>query len=162
MNRLMFFRKRLGITASELARRAGAQQPEIWRLERWPEPGGRKMTREWADRLAKPLGVSPFQLLYSDLDEMMGDALPPAALPEKEFIERFLPVIADCAALLCGVFEIPVESPEAVAALAEGLARLLAKRGRAGPPSARDILRLRRALPPVPPGTTPVKPRPHR
>jgi transcriptional regulator with XRE-family HTH domain len=162
MNRLTFFRQRLGISASELARRVGARQPEIWRLERWPENGGRKMTREWADRLAKPLGVAPLQLLYSDFDQMMGDASPPAALPEKEFLQRFLPVIEDCTALLCGIFEIPVESPEAVAALAEGLAQLLARRGHAGPPSAKEILRLRRALPPIPLGTTPAKPRPHK
>jgi uncharacterized small protein (DUF1192 family) len=161
MNRLKFFRECAGISATELARRAHATQPEIWRLEQWPEKGGRKMTREWADRLAPPLGVSPLQLLYSDFAEMMGFAAPRQALPEREFIERFLPVIEDTAELICGVFEIPVESPEAIAALSEGIARLLARRARVVRFSEKDILQLKRALPPIPSDTSRAK-TPHR
>jgi hypothetical protein len=123
------------------------------------------MTREWADRLAPALGVSPLQLLYSDVDQMMGAAAPQRPLAEQDFTALYretLPVIEDTVTLMCGLFQIPVESPEAVAALAGGLARFLARRTRAGPPSAKDIVRLKRELRLIPPETTPAKPRPQK
>jgi plasmid maintenance system antidote protein VapI len=66
MNRLAELMEEAGITGAELARRVGAQQPEIWRLVNYP--GGknsRKMTKEWAERLAPALGVTPGDLLFN-------------------------------------------------------------------------------------------------
>jgi hypothetical protein len=159
MNRLKFFMGRAGFSAAELARRVGATQPEIWRLAHWPEPGGRKMSREWADRLAPVLGVAPPQLLYKDFNEMMGMTAPLEALAEREFIERFLPVIEATVVLICDLFRFPVETPEAKAVLAEGIARLLARRPLALETPANEIRRLKRELQPTQKKTIPAKPR---
>lgn len=66
MPTLTEIREKAGLSGPELARRVGAAAPEIWRLERWPAKGGRRMTVQWAERLAPQLGVSPKDLLFSE------------------------------------------------------------------------------------------------
>jgi hypothetical protein len=39
---------------------------EIWRLAAWPEKGGRKMTPEWARKIAPHIGVKPQDLLFDE------------------------------------------------------------------------------------------------
>jgi plasmid maintenance system antidote protein VapI len=66
MNKLSELMEAKGVSATELARRVGAQQPEIWRLANYPTAkNSRKMTPEWAERLAPELGVDPAELLFS-------------------------------------------------------------------------------------------------
>ncbi|WP_412057956.1 helix-turn-helix domain-containing protein [Bartonella sp. DGB2] len=60
MSNLRHFREKAGLTLAELAKRAGTSQPQIFRLER----GQRKLTKEWAIRLAPHLEVTPQQLLF--------------------------------------------------------------------------------------------------
>lgn len=88
MNRLRELMDEAGISGAELARRVGAQQPEIWRLVNFPEgKNSRKMTIEWAERLAPALGVNPADLLFSDNvastpeDERGAEAAPLLAAP---------------------------------------------------------------------------------
>ncbi|WP_370931006.1 helix-turn-helix domain-containing protein [Bartonella sp. DGB1] len=75
MNNLRFFRVKANLTAQQLAEKAGTTQPQIFRLE----TGQRKLTKEWAIRLAPHLGVNPKQLLFSDrpsdIDEDILDLL---------------------------------------------------------------------------------------
>lgn len=66
MNALKEYMKQNGIKAPALAKLVGCGQPEIWRLAKYPERGGRKMTAEWAKRLAPHLDVPPEALLFSD------------------------------------------------------------------------------------------------
>ncbi|MBX4335664.1 helix-turn-helix domain-containing protein [Bartonella raoultii] len=76
MNNLKFFRQKIGLTSKQLAELAGTSQPQIFRLEN----GQRKLTKEWAVRLAPHLEVTPKQLLFSgqelnSLDEQIEDML---------------------------------------------------------------------------------------
>jgi transcriptional regulator with XRE-family HTH domain len=65
MNRLAELLQEAGITGAELARRVGVQQPQIWRLINYPAgKNSRKMTKEWAERIAPALGVTPADLLF--------------------------------------------------------------------------------------------------
>lgn len=48
----------------KLAEMAGTSQPQINRLEK----NERKLTKEWAIRLAKPLEVSPVRILFPETD----------------------------------------------------------------------------------------------
>lgn len=56
------YRDRAGLSQAKLADLAGTSQPQIKRLE----SGERKLTKEWAQRLAPHLGVSPERLLFPD------------------------------------------------------------------------------------------------
>lgn len=56
---LQLAREVAGLTQDQLGEMAGTSQVQIGRLER----GERKLTKEWADRLAPHLGVSPAYLL---------------------------------------------------------------------------------------------------
>lgn len=60
MNAIRKYRVSAGLSQEALARAAGTSQPQIKRLE----AGDRKLTKEWAERLSIPLGVSPAQLLF--------------------------------------------------------------------------------------------------
>lgn len=53
-------RENLKMSQANLAEAVGTSQPQIKRLE----SGERKLTKEWAERLAGPLGVSPEELLF--------------------------------------------------------------------------------------------------
>ncbi|UTO29099.1 LexA family protein [Bartonella harrusi] len=59
-------RKDLGLTQVKLAEKAGTTQPQIKRLEK----GERKLTKEWAEKLAPHLGVKPFNLLFPENKEI--------------------------------------------------------------------------------------------
>ncbi len=69
MSALKQFRERARLTQQELADAASTSQPQIRRLE----AGERKLTKEWAERLAPALGISAETLLF-----------PPANLNEPE------------------------------------------------------------------------------
>ncbi|OPB31543.1 helix-turn-helix domain-containing protein [Bartonella sp. AR 15-3] len=76
MNNLKFFREKMGLSSKKLAELAGTSQPQIFRLEN----GHRKLTKEWAMRLAPHLAVTPKQLMFSEqqtnsLDEQIEDML---------------------------------------------------------------------------------------
>jgi len=62
MNLIRKLRRELNITQAGLARRVGTTQPQIKRLEL----GERKLTKEWAEKIAPHLGVTPLQLLFPD------------------------------------------------------------------------------------------------
>jgi transcriptional regulator with XRE-family HTH domain len=53
------------LSQPELAKRAGTSQPQIWRLEK----SERKLSKEWAERLAPHLGVTPQELMFGEIQE---------------------------------------------------------------------------------------------
>lgn len=55
-------REKKKITQPQLAKLAGTSQPQILRLEN----GERKMTKEWAEKIAPHLGITPQELLFSE------------------------------------------------------------------------------------------------
>lgn len=92
MSVLQAYRKANKLTQQELAERVGTSQPQIRRLEN----GERKLTREWAEKLAPHLGITPAQLLFG-LDLSQSDTAksgilkpPPAFFSE----DRNMPVYA--------------------------------------------------------------------
>ncbi|EJF76545.1 hypothetical protein MCO_01612 [Bartonella sp. DB5-6] len=70
MNNLKFFREKMGLSSKKLAELAGTSQPQIFRLEN----GHRKLTKEWAIRLAPHLSVTPKQLMFSEQETNNLDA----------------------------------------------------------------------------------------
>jgi len=60
MSRLKELRELRHLSQAQLAALAGTSQPQIKRLE----SGERKLTKEWADRLAPHLGVRPEEILF--------------------------------------------------------------------------------------------------
>jgi SOS-response transcriptional repressor LexA len=65
MHKLRELRDGLGLSQQALADLAGTSQPQIRRLE----AGERKLTKEWAERLAPHLQVEAVALLFSDSDD---------------------------------------------------------------------------------------------
>lgn len=55
-------REAKNLNQSQLAKLAGTSQPQINRLEN----SARKLTKEWAERLAPHLGIAAVELLFSD------------------------------------------------------------------------------------------------
>lgn len=74
MSTLRALRQAAGLSQEKLAELAGTSQPQINKLE----TGQRKMTVDWAVKLARPLGVEPTSLLGLDADAA---AMEPAAAP---------------------------------------------------------------------------------
>lgn len=62
MSEIRRLREKHKLTQAELAEMAGTSQPQILRLE----TGKRKLTREWAERLAVPLQTSAETLMFGD------------------------------------------------------------------------------------------------
>lgn len=60
MNMIRSLREKLGISQEKLAARVDTSQPQIKRLE----AGERKLTKEWAERIAPHLGVNPEELMF--------------------------------------------------------------------------------------------------
>lgn len=60
MNMIRALREKLDISQEKLAARVGTSQPQIKRLE----AGERKLTKEWAERIAPHLGVNPEELMF--------------------------------------------------------------------------------------------------
>lgn len=75
MSTMRELRQAAGLSQEKLAELAGTSQPQINKLE----TGQRKMTVDWAVKLARPLGVEPTVLLGLD-PAAPGDAAPPARL----------------------------------------------------------------------------------
>ncbi len=72
MNPLKQLMKQKGLTGTDLAKLVGCSQPEISRLAKYPD-GGRKMTVEWAKRIAPHLEVAPETLLFADNLDALSD-----------------------------------------------------------------------------------------
>lgn len=89
---LELLRKKAGLSQQGLADLANTTQPQIMRLER----GERKLTKEWAERLARFLGVEPAALLFpTEAGEGSTLARRAVVRPPPEFLgERDLPVYA--------------------------------------------------------------------
>ncbi|HEV7370623.1 helix-turn-helix domain-containing protein [Arenibaculum sp.] len=93
-NVLRVLRERAGLTQGQLADRAGTSQGQIAKLER----GERKLTVDWAVKLARELGAEPIDLLPA----VSGEAAPrpparasvPAAPVLRHQAARALPVRA--------------------------------------------------------------------
>jgi transcriptional regulator with XRE-family HTH domain len=62
MNRIRQLREGVGLSQADLAQAIGTSQPQILRLEK----SRRKLTREWAERLAPHLGVSAAILMFDE------------------------------------------------------------------------------------------------
>ncbi len=62
MDELKKLREANGLSQDDLARLAGTSQPQIKRLEN----GERKLTKEWAIRLAGPLKTTPMRIIFPD------------------------------------------------------------------------------------------------
>lgn len=60
MTQIRRYREAAGLTQKEVADKANTSQPQIMRLER----GERKLTREWAERLAPIFGIPAHSLLF--------------------------------------------------------------------------------------------------
>jgi len=78
-NQLREARIRARLTQAELARLAGTSQSQILRLE----SGQRRITWEWARRLAPPLNVDP-HLLFPGGPVLPQDEPEPPATPSEE------------------------------------------------------------------------------
>lgn len=74
MSQLRELRQAAGLSQEKLAELAGTSQPQINKLE----AGQRKMTVDWAVKLARPLGVDPTVLLG-----LSGEGTPPPAAPPR-------------------------------------------------------------------------------
>lgn len=59
-------REKIGLTQQQLAEAVDTPQPQISRLE----AGQRKLTKEWAERLAAPLRTTPEILLFGDPEKI--------------------------------------------------------------------------------------------
>ena len=62
-NGIRLFREKVGISKSELARRVGVTRQQLGRLE----DGHRKLTTEWAAKIAPLLNCTPQELLFPEL-----------------------------------------------------------------------------------------------
>lgn len=67
MNEIRRLREEKHLTQAGLAELAGTSQPQIRRLE----ASKRKLTKEWVERLAPHLGVTPENLMFSDGSQPM-------------------------------------------------------------------------------------------
>ena len=66
MSALRLFRERAGLSRAELAHLARTSEAQIFRLEQSPDAKNyRKMTKEWAVRLAPFVAATPEQLLFA-------------------------------------------------------------------------------------------------
>lgn len=74
MSTLRALRQAAGLSQERLAELAGTSQPQINKLE----TGQRKMTVDWAVKLARPLGVEPTSLLGLDAAATTPEPRPPA------------------------------------------------------------------------------------
>ncbi|MGU3664431.1 helix-turn-helix domain-containing protein [Methylobacterium sp. A49B] len=81
MSALKQFRERARLTQQELADAVGTSQPQIRRLE----AAQRKLTKEWAERLAPPLGISAETLLFppANLNDPDGEEGPGWTIDEE-------------------------------------------------------------------------------
>lgn len=77
MSQLRELRQAAGLSQEKLAELAGTSQPQINKLE----AGQRKMTVDWAVKLARPLGVDPTLLLGLSGDGPATAAAPPRPAP---------------------------------------------------------------------------------
>lgn len=101
-NGIKLFRERANLTKSELARRVGTNRQQLGRLEE----SQRKLSVEWAERIAPVLKCTPQDLMFPELARVdttrfnnvfeiaeNGEKLPesPGLALESEFLDRMLP-----------------------------------------------------------------------
>jgi repressor LexA len=89
-NRIQQIRKSAGLNADELAKLVGTTTSQLGKLER----GERRLSDHWAERIAKHLGVQPYEL-------MMPASTPPSL--------RFVPVIGS---LSCGNWQEAIQTAD--------------------------------------------------
>jgi transcriptional regulator with XRE-family HTH domain len=101
LNGIEIFRLRKGISLAELARAIGTTRQQMGRLAK----GERKLTTEWADKIAKVLDCRPQELLYPHLARVDYDRFQavfdapepqdvlsePTLALKHDFLERLLP-----------------------------------------------------------------------
>ncbi|ALE03425.1 hypothetical protein PU02_0676 [Bartonella ancashensis] len=101
MSNLKFFRKKIGLSTKKLAELAETSQAQISRLE----SGHRKLTKEWAIRLAPHLAITPKQLMFAEqtansLDEQIQNMLEHLSHDKKvkllDFLSSFYQETEDC------------------------------------------------------------------
>lgn len=79
MNMIKELREKIELSQAALAERVGTSQPQIKRLE----SGERKLTKEWAEKIAPHLNITPEALLFGNGTETAvndvpkSDAMPP-------------------------------------------------------------------------------------
>jgi phage repressor protein C with HTH and peptisase S24 domain len=66
MSMIRVLREKNGLTQQQVADAIGTTQPQIKRLE----SGERKLTKQWAERLSRPLRTSPEILLFGDPEKI--------------------------------------------------------------------------------------------
>lgn len=89
-NMLTSLRRDAGLTQQELAKRAGTTKMTISRLEN----GKRKLTMEWARKLADVLNCSPYELYTPDLSKLRDRAINIHEATEKQTREPDLPALS--------------------------------------------------------------------
>jgi hypothetical protein len=88
-NNLKKFIADAGLNNPSLAKLIGCKPVEIWRLAAWPEKGGRKMTPEWAAKIAPHINVKPHELIFGQ--ELKNNTLEITALKEEnEKLKRII------------------------------------------------------------------------
>ncbi|WP_336800822.1 helix-turn-helix domain-containing protein [Kaistia sp. MMO-174] len=85
MSQLKQIREQRGLTQAALAELVQTTQPQIRRLE----AGERKLTKEWATRLAKALGISAKDLLFDEA--VLAETVPADELKRVPLGEEFPP-----------------------------------------------------------------------
>lgn len=95
MNKLKSIMDQRGIANADLAKKVGCTPAEIWRLTKWPDPKGRRMTVKWAERIAAALEIAPNDLLFNDMEAQVHEM---TWRPEKEPKTRLIKVRGEAAA----------------------------------------------------------------
>lgn len=78
MSRLKSLREARGLTQTQLADLIGTSQPQVMRLEN----GQRKMTKEWAEKLAPHLAVNAQDLIFAPGETNLGGRVPATSGPD--------------------------------------------------------------------------------
>ncbi|PWJ81551.1 DNA-binding XRE family transcriptional regulator [Pseudaminobacter salicylatoxidans] len=95
-NMLKSLRLDAGLTQEELGKRVGATKQQIGRLEK----DQRKLTMEWARKLATALGCSPFDLYKADISKLKERAINIHEVSESQLKEPDMPAMSIDRALL--------------------------------------------------------------
>lgn len=111
MSLIRQLREQNALSQADLAAAAGTSQPQINRLE----TGERKMTKKWAERLAKPLNTSAIVLLFGKPEtsgvEIRVDNSPAKDLPNAKILGKIegigqkIPVYGQAVGGVDGEFE---------------------------------------------------------
>jgi phage repressor protein C with HTH and peptisase S24 domain len=103
VNRIKEFREKCGLSQQALAAGANTSNQQISLLEN----GKRKLTKEWAERLAVQLSCAAADLIFSE-EELSAQPLtqPPVILPALDGIPPVVPVMGTARGGVNGAFEL--------------------------------------------------------